>query len=136
MCILHYALSRAKRLPLDEPVGDDVAVGVVAGAEKGERICGGGLSGKYTDELGLTSYEFKGKNFTCTVAVGNLTYSASGTYEITEEDDKSYITFTYTEGDEEAKEDGGVKLAFTKGEEDGKNYIKFGKVLPVKYVKA
>jgi hypothetical protein len=99
--------------------------------------CGGGLSGKYTDELtGLTSYEFKGKNFTCTVGAGNFTYTASGTYEITEEDDKSYITFTYTEGDEEAKEDGGVKLAFTKGEEDGKNYIKFGKVLPVKYVKA
>jgi hypothetical protein len=99
--------------------------------------CGGGLSGKYTDELtGLTSYEFKGKNFTCTVGAGNFTHTASGTYEITEEDDKSYITFTYTEGDEEAKEDGGVKLAFTKGEEDGKNYIKFGKVLPVKYVKA
>lgn len=95
--------------------------------------CGGGLSGKYTDELGLTSYEFKGKNFTCTVAVGNLTYSASGTYEITEEDDKSYITFTYTDGDEKAKKDGGVKLAFTKGEEDGKNYIKLGLF---KYVKA
>jgi hypothetical protein len=102
--------------------------------------CGGGLSGKYsyTDPIlgGKTTYEFKGKEFTRTYTLGSATLTASGTYEITEEDDKSYITFTYTDGDEEAKEDGGVKLAFTKGEEDGKNYIKFGKVLPVKYVKA
>jgi hypothetical protein len=99
--------------------------------------CGGGLSGKYsyTDPIlgGKTTYEFKGKEFTRTYTLGSATLTASGTYEITEEDDKSYITFTYTDGDEEAKEDGGVKLAFSKGEEDGKNYIKFGLF---KYVKA
>ena len=98
--------------------------------------CGGGLSGKYTDKLtGLTSYEFKGNKFTCTVGAGNFTYTASGTYEITEDGDQSFITFTYTDGDEQAKEDGGVKLALSKGTVDGKNYIEFGKVLPVKYIK-
>ena len=99
--------------------------------------CGGGLSGKYTDKLtGLTSYEFKGNKFTCTVGAGNFTYTASGTYEITEDGDQSFITFTYTDGDEEAKEEGGVKLALSKGTVDGKDYIEFGKVLPVKYIKA
>ena len=97
--------------------------------------CGGGLSGKYTDATGLTSYEFKGKNFTRTVSVGNLAYTASGTYEITEDGDQSFITFTYTDGDEEAKEEGGVTLALSKGTEDGKDYIKFGELLPVKYIK-
>ncbi|MBR2325627.1 MAG: hypothetical protein IKA53_06255 [Clostridia bacterium] len=98
--------------------------------------CGGGLSGKYTDKLtGLTSYEFKGNKFTCTVGAGNFTYTASGTYEITEDGDQSFITFTYTDGDEDAKKEGGVKLALSKGTVDGKDYIEFGKVLPVKYIK-
>ena len=96
---------------------------------------GGGLSGKYTTATGLTSYEFKGNKFTRTVSVGSLTHTASGTYEITEDGDQSFITFTYTDGDEEAKEEGGVTLALSKGTEDGKDYIKFGELLPVKYIK-
>jgi len=94
---------------------------------------GGGLSGKYT--AGLTSYEFKGNKFTRTVSVGGFTHTASGTYEITEDGDQSFITFTYTDGDEEAKEEGGVTLALSKGTEDGKDYIKFGEFLAVKYIK-
>ncbi|MBQ8268737.1 MAG: hypothetical protein IJZ24_03525 [Clostridia bacterium] len=100
--------------------------------------CGGGLSGKYsyTDPIsGKTTYEFKGKEFTRTYTLGSATITATGTYEITEDGDQSFITFTYTDGDEEAKEDGGVKLALSKGTEDGKDYIKFGKVLAVKYIK-
>ncbi|MBP3605865.1 MAG: hypothetical protein J6J66_04630 [Clostridia bacterium] len=87
--------------------------------------CGGGLSGKY--ESGLTTYEFKGKNFTRTTSIGGFSYTAEGTYEITEEDDDQFITLTYTSGDDKAKEDeAGVALAFSKGEEDGVKYIKIG----------
>lgn len=101
--------------------------------------CGGGLSGKYsyTDPIlsGKTTYEFKGKEFTRTYTLGGATFTASGTYEITEDGDQSFITFTYTDGDEDAKKEGGVKLALSKGTVDGKNYIEFGKVLAVKYIK-
>ena len=102
---------------------------------------GGGLSGKYsyTDPIvgGKTTYEFKGKEFTRTYTLGSTTHTATGTYEITEEEEKSYITFTYTGGDEDAKEDAGIKMELTKGEENGTSYIKFGKGLTslIKYVK-
>ncbi len=104
--------------------------------------CFGGLSGKYsyTDPIlgGKTTYEFKGKEFTRTYTLGSITHTATGTYEITEEEEKSYITFTYTGGDEEAKEDGGVKMELTKGTENDVAYIQFGSGLSklVKYVKA
>ncbi len=86
---------------------------------------GGGLSGKY--ESGLTTYEFKGKEFTRTTSLGGLSYSASGTYEITEKEDEKFITLTYTDGDDKAKEDeAGIALAFSQGTEDGVKYIKIG----------
>ena len=100
---------------------------------------GGGLSGKYTNDTAGVSYEFKGKEFTRTAKIPftESVVTSSGTYEITEEGEKTYITFTYTSGDEEAKEDAGVKMELTKGEENGTSYIKFGSGLGklVKYVK-
>ena len=83
----------------------------------------GGLSGKY--ESGLTTYEFKGNNFTRTTSIAGFSYSASGTYEITEEGEDKFITLTYTSGDEKAKEDeAGVALPFVSGAEEGVKYIK------------
>ena len=103
--------------------------------------CGGGLSGKYsyTDPIlgGKTTYEFKGKNFTRTYTLGSTTNTATGTYEVTEEEEKTYITFTYASGDEEAKEDDGIKMELTKLTENDESYIQFGSGLGklVKYKK-
>ena len=95
--------------------------------------CGKTLSGKYqTDAVAYTAtYEFKGKEFTCvrTVKLLNVSHTASGTYEITEDEQgNSFISFTYGEdADEDAKEEA-AKLAFVKGEEDGVKYIKISGV--------
>lgn len=75
--------------------------------------CGKTLSGEYTVSLGDTSiagtkttYKFSGKNVTITNVSGLVgfekTTTFEGTYEITEEDGKEYITFTFE--DKEANE--------------------------------
>ena len=82
--------------------------------------CGGGLSGKY--ESGLTTYEFKGKNFTRTTSVAGFSYTAAGTYEITEKDDGTMeITITLENDDDDIK-------SGTYVFEEGENYIKIGLV--------
>jgi len=91
--------------------------------------CGKTLSGKYEMDATIytKTYEFKGKEFTCVRSnkTLGLSQTASGTYEITEDDEgNTFIAFTYGEdASEEAKEDA-AKLAFVKGEEDGVKYIK------------
>ncbi len=52
-----------------------------------------GLSGTYEDEYGLTTYTFKGKEFTCE----GLGMEIEGTYEIKGDE----ITFTYEFGNAE-----------------------------------
>lgn len=87
--------------------------------------CSMPLSGKYKN--GLTTYEFDGKEFTRTTSLGGLSYTAGGTYEITKEGDVEYITFTYGEdGDENAKEEDGVKLELVRGTEGDTKYLKIG----------
>jgi hypothetical protein len=75
--------------------------------------CGKTLSGEYTASLGDTSiagtkttYKFSGKNVTITNVSGlagfEKTTTFEGTYEITEEDGKEYITFTFEDEDASA----------------------------------
>ena len=91
--------------------------------------CGKTLSGEYTVALGDTSiagtkttYKFSGKNVTITNVSGVVgfekTTSFEGTYEITEEDGKEYITFTFEDEDASAyskkatfeETDNGIKI--------------------------
>ena len=89
--------------------------------------CGNTLSGKYQLDAAVytKTYEFKGSDFTCVREAFGVSHTASGTYEITEDEDgNAFIAFTYGEdADEDAKEDA-AKLSFVKGEEDGVKYIK------------
>lgn len=92
--------------------------------------CGGKkLSGKYKADIGLytITYEFKGNEFTCvrTTVAANISHTASGTYEITEDEEGNmFIAFTYGEdSDESAKEDA-AKLPFAEVKENGVEYIK------------
>ena len=95
--------------------------------------CGNFLFGKYETEVAgvyTKTYEFKLKEFTCVRTIGGFSHTATGTYEITEDDEgNTYISFTYGENaDEDAKEEEGVKLSFSKGTEDGVKYIKIAGV--------
>ena len=85
--------------------------------------CGKTLSGSYTDGLHITTYAFSGKKVTVTIdnLVGADTV-IEGTYEITEDEDGKYITFTF-EGEED-DEDYEGKHVLSEGTEDGKDYIK------------
>ena len=87
--------------------------------------CGKTLSGTYTDALSVTSYSFSGKKVTITVdnIIGEDTV-IEGVYEITEEEDGKFITFTF-EGEEDGDDYEG-KFAFSEGTEDGEDYIKIG----------
>ncbi|MBQ7343152.1 MAG: hypothetical protein IJW53_00120 [Clostridia bacterium] len=93
--------------------------------------CGKTLSGKYTDALAVTSYEFKGSKYTLTVdnIIGADTVT-EGKYKIAENDEGDLkITFTWEEDGEEKTQ----TESFSSGEEDGVEYIKIG---IVKYTKA
>ena len=91
--------------------------------------CGKTISGEYVLEAGdtdiiggKTTYKFSGKNVTITVVTGIAGYEKTttfdGTYEITEEDGKEYITFTFEDDDAAAyskkstfeKTDDGIKI--------------------------
>lgn len=71
-----------------------------------------------------TTYTFDGDKFTKTTVVGLGTLSntteTSGTYEITEEEDQLYITFTVTNDGNSTSN----KVTLSEGEEDGVKYIK------------
>lgn len=81
------------------------------------------ISGTYSDAAGVTTYEFKGSKVEITVALlGTTTFE--GKYEIGEDENgNANITFTFE--DAEAEEYSGT-FSFSKGEEDGKKYIKIG----------
>ena len=85
-----------------------------------------GLSGEYVDEAtSSTTLKFSGKNVTITTEVGAATLTYNAQYEITEEDDKKYITFSYEEGEEVNHLFNGKK-SFSEGKVDGKAFIEIG----------
>lgn len=91
--------------------------------------CAKTLKGSYSNTtIGNTTYTFDGNNYTKTWTVSVLGTDVSktekGTYEITEEDDQLYITFTVTEGETSES----TKVTLSEGEEDGVKYIKISDV--------
>ena len=87
------------------------------------------LSGKYKADVGLytITYEFKGNEFTCvrTTVAASISHTASGTYEITEDEDGNmFIAFTYGEGSDESAKEDSVKLTFAEVKENDVEYIK------------
>lgn len=91
--------------------------------------CAKTLKGSYSNTtFGNTTYTFDGNNYTKTWTVSVLGTDVSktekGTYEITEEEDQLYITFTVTEGETSES----TKVTLSEGEEDGVKYIKISDV--------
>ena len=95
--------------------------------------CGKILNGKYTDSLGVTTYEFSGSKVTITYEILGFTKSVEGKYKVAENDEgEMTITFTFESSEEDAEDYAG-EFAFAEGSENGADYIKIG---GVKYTKA
>lgn len=88
--------------------------------------CGNTLSGTYKADgfISTTTYEFSGNKVTVKFELG-ATVSVDGTYKIEEnEDGKLEITLDF--GDEENAGEYAGTFSFSKGEENGEEYIKIG----------
>ena len=88
--------------------------------------CGKKISGTYADSLGITTYEFSGKNVTLTVKniIGD-DLVLEGTYEISEENGESHILFTF-EGNTAEAAAYSIPVSFAQGKEGDQKYIKIG----------
>lgn len=79
------------------------------------------IIGKYSNELTLTTYEFKLNKVIKTTEIGDFTKTTEGTYKIVEsEKNEGELVIQFTFGDESESH------PFAQGEENGVKYIKIG----------
>ena len=91
-----------------------------------------GLSGTYDGKL--YNLEFSGDQVTFVIS-DSIKFDA--TYEITEEDDQKYITFTWPEGADvpDVIKDLAGKSKFSEGKDDDGKYIEIGNIIKSKFYK-